>query len=76
MNTLKHYYISNAHESWGYIGEDGPVHLGSKHYASRICEELNVKCVDLTDVHESTQLQALEHVPTKGGFVDFLLSGK
>ena len=75
MNTLKHYYVSNTHESWGYVGEDGPVHLGSKHYAMRICEELNVKCVNLTDVCETAQ--SLDHEqPVKGGFIDFLLSGK
>jgi len=72
MDTLKYYYLGDTGGCWGYIDNGKPVRLGSKHYASRICEERNVLCVDLTDIHEDREVVAED---IRGGFKDFLLSG-
>lgn len=70
MNTLRYYYLGETGGSWGYMSEDGPVHLGSKHYATRICEERGVKCVDLTDVPAAQE----EPARKSAGFLEFLVS--
>ena len=70
MNTLKRYYLGETSGSWGYIDSTGPVRLGTKHYATRICEERGVKCIDLTEVAD----ESVAPVGRSAGFKDFLIA--